>query len=88
MAKALYRPLGLLVSVLGGVVAGVAFKRLWQLLGHQDEAPSATDRDRRWGEILIAAALEGAVFGLVKAAMERGGAKGFERATGAWPGDD
>jgi hypothetical protein len=37
--------------------------------------------------VLLAAALEGAVFAAVKAAFERGGAKGFRRLTGVWPGD-
>jgi hypothetical protein len=37
--------------------------------------------------VLPAAALQGAVFALVKAAIQRGGARGFERLTGVWPGD-
>ena len=36
---------------------------------------------------MAAAAIEGAVFGLVKAAVDRGGATGFARLTGVWPGD-
>jgi hypothetical protein len=87
MAKLLYKPLGLSVSVIGGLVAGGLFKKLWSVVAHDDEAPRATQRDRHWKEILVAAALEGAIFGLVKAALDRAGAKGFERATGAWPGD-
>ncbi len=88
MGKLMYRPLSLLMSVVGGLMAGLAFKQVWKLLGHQDDAPSATDRDRTWREVLTAAALEGALFGLVKAAVDRGGAKGFEKATGTWPGKD
>ncbi|WP_345695136.1 DUF4235 domain-containing protein [Kitasatospora terrestris] len=85
MVKILYKPLGLLFGVLGGAVAGAVFKRLWALLGHQDEAPKATDQDRTWGEVLLAAALQGAVFALVKAAIDRGGAAGTRRLTGTWP---
>jgi hypothetical protein len=88
MGKILYRPLSLAMSVVGGLIAGMAFKQVWRLLGHQDDAPSATDRDRSWREILMAAAIEGALFGLVKAAVDRGGAKGFEKATGTWPGKE
>jgi hypothetical protein len=86
LVKIIYKPIGLFVSVLGGIAAGAAFKRTWKLVAHSEEAPKATDRQRTWAEVLPAAALQGAVFGLVKAAMDRAGARGFERATGAWPG--
>jgi Protein of unknown function (DUF4235) len=85
MSKLLYKPLGLMVSVAGGILAGVAFKQVWKLIGH-DEPPHATDRERSWAEVLPAAALQGAVFGIVKAAVDRAAASGVERATGTWPG--
>ena len=84
--KLLYKPFGLLVSVLGGLAAGVAFKRIWRTIAHEDDAPDAKDLERGWGEIVLAAALQGAVFGGVKAAIDRAGATGFARATGVWPG--
>jgi len=30
--KALYQPFGLLFSVLGGVIAGALFKRMWRVV--------------------------------------------------------
>jgi hypothetical protein len=87
MAKLLYRPLGLGFGVLGGILAGVLFKQVWKLIAHQDEPPKAKESEYGWREILPAAALEGALFGLVKAAVDRGGAEGFKKLTGAWPGD-
>ncbi|MFI8460980.1 DUF4235 domain-containing protein [Kitasatospora sp. NPDC085464] len=86
MVKILYKPLGLLFGALGGVAAGAVFQRLWALLGHEDDAPSATDPQRTWKEVLTAAALHGAVFALVKAAVDRGGAVATHRLTGTWPG--
>ena len=88
MTKLLYKPLGLLFSVLGGLLASFAFSRIWKMVAGESEAPSATDRHRSWGDVLAGAALQGATFGLVKAAVDRGGAIGFSRATGAWPGDE
>jgi hypothetical protein len=85
--KLLYRPLGLLFSVLGGIAAGAVFKKVWKSVAHEDEAPTATQADRQWREIVPAAALQGAVFGAVKATVDRGGLKGFEKATGVWAGD-
>jgi hypothetical protein len=83
--KLAYRPFGLLVSVLSGLAAGAIFRRLWRVVGNEETAPSATDPDRSWGEIAVAAALEGAVFGVVRAVIDRAGATGYARATGTWP---
>ena len=86
MARLVYKPLGLLVSVVGGIVAGAIFKRIWRAVAHEDEAPEATDAGKSWGEVLAAAAAQGAVFGGVKALIDRAGATGFARLTGTWPG--
>jgi hypothetical protein len=86
MLKLAYRPLGLAGGVLGGLLAGALFKRAWQLAAHEDEPPSATDEDRGWAAVVLAAALRGAVFGGVKAAVDRAGATGYARVTGVWPG--
>lgn len=84
-SKIAYKPVGLVLGATGGLLAGVAFKQIWKRLGHEDDAPSATDEDRSWREILIAAALQGAVFAAVKAAIDRGGAVAAKRLTGTWP---
>lgn len=88
VARVLYKPFGLFVSVLGGLVAGAIFKRLWAAAAHEEEAPQATDAQRGWSEVIAAATVQGAVFGAVKAAIDRAGATGFARLTGAWPGED
>ncbi|MFF0492669.1 DUF4235 domain-containing protein [Nocardia sp. NPDC003482] len=85
--RTLYKPLGMLVSVLGGLLASMIFNRLWRTLAGEDEAPSATARGYGWGEVLTAAALQGAVFGVVKAAVDRAGATGYRSITGTWPAD-
>ncbi|WP_040779524.1 DUF4235 domain-containing protein [Nocardia pneumoniae] len=83
--KTLYKPLGLLISVLGGLVANAVFTRVWTRVSGEEQAPSATARNYSWREVLFAAALQGAVFGLVKAAIDRAGAAGFRSLTGTWP---
>jgi hypothetical protein len=87
MAKALYTPVSILFSVLGAVVAGAIFKQIWKRIAGEEESPKALESEYGWAQILPAAALQGAVFALVKAGIQRGGAKGFERLTGIWPGD-
>ena len=88
MIKILYKPFGMIVSVLGGLIAGAIFKRIWRLTAHEDEAPESTDAQRGWAEVLIAATLQGAIFALVKAAADRGAATMTRRLTGVWPGKD
>jgi hypothetical protein len=87
MTKLLYKPFSMLASVLGGMLAGVIFKRVWKLVAREEEAPSATDARRGWHEVLIAAALQGAIFAVVKAAVNRGTATAAHQLTGTSPGD-
>ena len=87
MAKLLYKPVGVLFSVLGGILAGALFKRIWRAVAHESDAPDATDEGKGWLEVVSAAAAQGAVFGAVKAVIDRAGAVGFARLTGAWPGE-
>ena len=47
----------MLVSVLGGVLAGAIFKQIWKLAAREDDAAKATDARRGWHEILLAAAM-------------------------------
>jgi predicted metal-dependent enzyme (double-stranded beta helix superfamily) len=86
--KALYKPLSWVVGALGGILAGQVFKQVWSRVAGEDDAPDATDRDYTWRQVVIAAAVQGAIFGAVKAATERAGAVGYRKATGDWPGDD
>jgi hypothetical protein len=87
MIKVMYKPVSLLASVLGGVLAGAIFKRVWKVAAGEDDAPKATDAERGWREILIAAAVQGAIFAVVKAAVDRGAATGTRALTGTWPGE-
>jgi Protein of unknown function (DUF4235) len=87
VAKLFYRPIGLAFGIVGGILAGRFFKQLWKLFSDKEETPKAKESEYGWRELLPAALLEGAIFGLVKAAVDRGGARAFERLTGTWPGD-
>jgi len=84
--KLLYKPFGLIVSVVGGIIAGALFKRVWRAVADEEKAPSAKDQDRTWREVFVAAAVQGAVFGGVKALVDRAGATGYAGLTGVWPG--
>ena len=84
-SKIVYKPIGLIGGALAGLAAGMVSKRLWRLASGQEETPDPTDERSTWREILVAAAIQGAVFAVVKAAIDRGGAVGVRRITGRWP---
>lgn len=88
-AKVLYQPFGLASSVLAGVIAGQIFKLVWKkaLPGDHDDAPTPLQSEYSFKEVLAGAAIQGAIFAVVKAAVSRGGARVFQRWTGEWPGD-
>ena len=85
LQKVAYRPVGLLLGIGAGALAGFVFKEIWKYASGDDDAPNATDEDRGWGEIVAAAALQGAIFATVKAIVDRGGAAGVRKITGEWP---
>ena len=87
MRNLLYKGLGLLASLLGGMLASAVVMKLWELTSGEDQAPDAADTRRSWGEILTAAALEGAIFAVIRAAVARSFAAGTEKLTGEPPGD-
>ena len=87
-AKILYRPVGLAASVVAGLLSGLLTRALWKRLSRDEDAdpPTALQSEYALREILVAAALQGAVFAVVRALVDRGGARAFQRWTGEWPG--
>jgi hypothetical protein len=86
-AKLAYRPIGLLAGVLAGAVSGAVFKQIWKAVAHEDDAPGALQSEYSMTEVVLAAAIQGAIFAATKAAIDRAGARGFSQLTGKWPGD-
>ena len=88
-AKLLYRPWGLVGSVIGGLVAGQVFQQVWKHAapGDRDDPPKPLESEYQLRQILIAATIQGAIFAVVRALIARGGARAFQRWTGEWPGD-
>lgn len=88
-AKILYRPWGMIASLLGGLIAGQVFQRVWKALDpdSSEDPPKPLESEYRLPKVLVAALIQGAIFSVVKALINRGGARAFERWTGEWPGD-
>jgi hypothetical protein len=83
-----YKPIGFVLSWAAGSLAGIAFQKTWMAIRHEEDAPDALDKERGWGEVLLAAAVQGAIFAVVRSAVDRSGAKAIERSTGVWPSPD
>jgi hypothetical protein len=78
-AKIAYKPFGVVFGAIGGLVAGRVFDVVWKRVSGEDEAPSALSEDYGTAEVLLAATLQGAVFALIKTAVDRYGMKGVRR---------
>jgi hypothetical protein len=88
MMKLLNKAVGMVFSVVGAMLARSLFKKVWKAITGEEDAPKPTDARRGWGEILVAAALQGAIFAVVQAALDRGTAEGPSKLTGVWPGEE
>ena len=87
MAKLIFLPFSIAAGLLAGILGRKAFDQVWALIDEQ-EPPDASHRDAEWGKLLLGAALQGAIFRMVKEATDRGSRQGFEALTGSWPGDE
>ena len=84
--RLLYKPFGIVFGIVAGLLSKKLFERVWQLID-DEEPPDATTRQTTWPKVLGAAAVQGITFKVTRAAVDRAGARGFERVTGVWPGE-
>jgi Protein of unknown function (DUF4235) len=86
MLKALFLPVSIGAGLLAGVVGKKVFNQLWGLID-EEEPPDSKHRDITWTRLLLAGALQGAIFRAVKEATDHAARRGFYRTTGSWPGE-
>jgi Protein of unknown function (DUF4235) len=79
LEKLAYKPIGLLFGLIGGLVAGKVFGVVWKRISNEDETPQPLSDAYSTREVLLAATLQGAIFGLIKTAVDRYGMKGVRR---------
>lgn len=51
-SQIVYKPVGLALGAVSGVLVSGVFKQVWKKLGHEKDAPDATDEQRSWREVL------------------------------------
>jgi Protein of unknown function (DUF4235) len=79
VAKLAYKPFGTVFGILGGLLAGKVFGVIWKKITKEDDTPAPLSEDYTTREVLLAATLQGAVFGLITTAVNRYGIKGFRK---------
>jgi hypothetical protein len=82
----IYKPIGLILGIIGGILGRQAFNQIWQRVD-DEEPPEPTTRDRSVGRIALAVVLQGAIFALVKMGVQRAGARAWRYLFGVWPGE-
>jgi hypothetical protein len=84
--KLLYKPFGIILGIIAGLIGRQIFNFVWGRID-EEEPPEATTEEAPVAKVIIAAALQGAIFAAVRAAVNRSGAKGYAHLTGVWPGE-
>lgn len=86
VAKFLYTPLSVAAGVGGGLLAGAIFGQVWKRIGDNDpEPPDPKDLTQSTKTVIVAAAVQGLIVGLVRALVQRAGARGYHAMTHEQP---
>ena len=83
-ANLAYKPVGLVMGMVATAVSAAMFRQVWRRIGGSDTQPDARDPALDWVEVVLGAALHGAIFAGVRAAMDRAAAAGVGRVVGDW----
>jgi Protein of unknown function (DUF4235) len=85
--KLLFTPISILGGILAGIVGKKIFEQVWGLID-DEEPPDAKHREIDYGKLALALILEGAIFRFVRGWFDHGMRQGFTRLTGGWPGEE
>ena len=85
-ARVLFAPVSIVAGLLAGLLGKKLFDGVWGLID-QEEPPDSKHRDITWPKLLLAGAIQGAIFRAVRAATDHAARRSFYRTTGTWPGE-
>jgi hypothetical protein len=87
MTKLLFLPFSIAAGYIGGVMSKKLFAFVWRAIDDQ-QPPTPEKRDAPIGKLVLALAVEGAVFRLTRGLIDRGARGSFAGITGSWPGEE
>lgn len=87
MARILFVPFSVAGGLLAGLLGKKLFEQVWGMID-KEEPPHPEHRQISVPKMLIALALEGAIFRLTKGALDHWARRSFERFMGSWPGEE
>ena len=85
--KFLFMPFSILAGLIAGFMSKKIFDGIWQLF-NDEEAPEPEHRQISLVKLIMALAIEGAVFRAVRGLVDHSARRSFHRVTGSWPGDE
>ena len=78
-------------SILSGLLAGFIGKKLFDGIWgafDDEEPPESKHLEISWVKLLLAGAIQGAIFRAVREVTDHGTRRAFMRVTGTWPGEE
>jgi hypothetical protein len=84
--KLFYKLISIPLGIAAGQLSKKIFEQIWGVIDDR-EPPKANIEETTYPKVLAAAAVQGLTFYVTRAAVQRGGDKGFAWLTGVWPGD-
>jgi Protein of unknown function (DUF4235) len=87
MAKVLFIPVSIIGGLLAGFLSRKIFDQVWGLID-QEEPPDSKYQDIEWPRLLLAGAIQGAIFRAVKEGSDHAARRAFYKTTGSWPGEE
>ena len=85
--KFLFLPFSIAAGLIAGFLSKKLFEALWGVID-EEEPPDSEHRDISLGKMIVAEALQGAIFRATRKVVDHEARKAFAGATGAWPGEE
>ena len=85
--KLFFVPIGVGAGLAAGMVGRKLFEQIWGMID-KEEPPDPKHREISVAKMMVALALEGAIFRAVRGLADHGSRRSFARLTGSWPGEE
>jgi hypothetical protein len=85
--KLLFLPFSIVSGILAGFISKKLFEQIWGVID-KEEPPEAKHREISLVKMLVALALEGAIFRAIRGLTDHTSRRGFAKVTGSWPGEE